>query len=362
MRELEYHGVTQNGTAPAAALETPELDGSVEVFSACPVSIGASGPTYMSTIWNVARWSERHGCRGILVYADNRLVDPWLVAQVIVQSTRRLAPLVAVQPVYTHPYTVAKMIATLTDLYGRKLFINWVAGGFKHDLEALADRTPHDERYGRLVEYASIVRRLTDGERVTVTGKYYEVQGLALRPPVDAARRPEFVVSGSSPAGAAAARALGARSVTYALPLDDRASTDKGPSLGAGLRMGIIARTDRDDAWRTAFSRFPPDREGALMRQLARKVSDSHWHERFCRLADERAGEGSPFWMLPFENYKTMCPYLVGTHEDVAAELSRYMAEGHGTFILDQPETEADLANAKIAFDKAKGAMATATC
>src|SRR2546430_4749483 len=35
-----------------------------------------------------SRWSEDAGCRGILVYTDNRLVDPWLVAQLIVENTR----------------------------------------------------------------------------------------------------------------------------------------------------------------------------------------------------------------------------------------------------------------------------------
>ena len=57
---------------------------------------------------DVARWSEAAGCEGILVYTDNGIVDPWLVSQLILQSTERLAPLVAVQPAYMHPYWVAK--------------------------------------------------------------------------------------------------------------------------------------------------------------------------------------------------------------------------------------------------------------
>ena len=37
----------------------------------------------------VARWSEDTGCTGILVYTDNSLVDPWLVAQIIIENTER---------------------------------------------------------------------------------------------------------------------------------------------------------------------------------------------------------------------------------------------------------------------------------
>jgi alkanesulfonate monooxygenase len=70
----------------------------LEVFSTCPQSVEAEGAAYLQKVRDVARWSEQYGCKGILVYADNRLVDPWLVAQLIIQQTVTLCPLVAVQP------------------------------------------------------------------------------------------------------------------------------------------------------------------------------------------------------------------------------------------------------------------------
>src|SRR5439155_940280 len=72
-------------------------------------------------------------------------------------------PLVAVQPVYMHPYAVAKQITSFAYLYGRRLYLNMVAGGFKNDLDALSDTTPHDKRYARLVEYTTIISRLLTG-------------------------------------------------------------------------------------------------------------------------------------------------------------------------------------------------------
>ena len=336
----------------------PELPGSgleLDVFSACPASVGDLGRGYLEKIRDVAQWSENAGCRGTLIYCDNRLVDPWLLAQVVIQSTRRLSPLVAVQPVYMQPYSVAKMIATFAALHGRRVYVNWVAGGFKHDLEAMADTTPHDERYDRLVEYATLVRQLTDGDTVTYLGKYYEAHGLKLQPAVDQELRPAFLLSGSSPAGESAGRVLDARAVTYALPPDSYQTAPERPGLSAGLRLGVIAREDRDVAWRAAYARFPPERKGALTRQLARKVSDSHWHEQMCHMAEERAEVEDPYWMIPFENYKTMCPYLVGSHEDVAGVLSQYVRRGFHTFIVDEPEKEEDLANARFAFDLATG-------
>src|SRR5882762_3373761 len=135
----------------------------VEVFSTCPNSSGSRPEIYLKEVANVARWSEQNGCRGILVYTDHSLVDPWLVSQVIIEHTEALCPLVAVQPAYMHPYTVAKMVASLGFLFGRQVYLNMVAGGFKNDLLELNDTTPHDMRYARLIEYTKIIRSLLDG-------------------------------------------------------------------------------------------------------------------------------------------------------------------------------------------------------
>src|SRR5437773_6506407 len=112
----------------------------VEIFSTCPQSLGFDKESYARQVRKVARWSERCGCTGILVYTDNSLVEPWLVSQIIVESTKKLSPLVAIQPGYMHPYSVAKMVASFGYLYHRRLYLNMVAGGFKNDLVALNDR------------------------------------------------------------------------------------------------------------------------------------------------------------------------------------------------------------------------------
>ena len=100
-----------------------------QVFSACPPSHAADPVTYLECVREVARWSEEAGCQGILVYTDNRLVDPWLVSAAIMQATERLAPLVALQPAYIHPYA-ATMVAAMAVVYGRRVHINLLAGGF----------------------------------------------------------------------------------------------------------------------------------------------------------------------------------------------------------------------------------------
>lgn len=336
----------------------------IELFTTCPPSAGptpvAAGPgaPYREQVQEIARWSEAVGCRGILVYTDNRLVDPWLVAQLVIQATETLAPLVAVQPIYMHPYAAAKMVATLGHLYGRKVYLNMVAGGFIRDLEALNDFTPHDPRYDRLVEYSKIVRELavnsTASRGISQDEIYYKVNNLKLTPPLPPELTPTFFVSGSSEAGLAAAEALGAVVVQYPQPQSAYPPIEGEPSGKMGIRIGIIARDDPAEAWRVAEERFPPDRRGEIAHQMAMKVSDSSWHKSLSEWPELEADADTPYWLRPFQSYKTFCPYLVGSYERVATEIAAYVRAGFTTYILDIPPSEEELFTIRRAFDMAE--------
>jgi alkanesulfonate monooxygenase len=331
-----------------------DLNGhSIKIFSTCPPSSFARPGSYLRQVIDIARWSEAAGCEGILVYSDNGLIDAWLVSQVIIESTERLCPLVAVQPIYVHPYSVAKMVASFGFLYGRRVSLNVVAGGFQNDLSALNDPTPHDERYARLVEYTSLVMDLLrSAGPVTRAGRYYSTTNLKMTPPLPAELVPDVYVSGSSAAGVEAAHQLGATAVHYPKPAAEYGSTaiDERPS---GIRVGIITREDPGEAWHVARARFPEDRKGQLTHQLAMKVSDSVWHKQLSDLGRVWCSEENPYWLVPFENYKTFCPYLVGSYERVADELARYMSAGYRTFILDVPANPEELLHIQVAFERA---------
>jgi alkanesulfonate monooxygenase len=326
----------------------------VRIFSTCPQSRTSAGRDYLDRVIDVARWSDRAGCEGSLIYTDNSLIDPWLVARTVLEHTQSLCPLVAVQPVYMHPYAVAKMVASLAYLYGRRIYLNMVAGGFVRDLQALGDETEHDRRYDRLVEYTTIVKALlANSGPVTFEGDFYRVRNLRLSPTVPPELLPGITVSGSSPAGAAAARALGAIAVQYPRSADHYEGSDEVLNGDPGIRIGVIARETAADAWEVAWSRFPADRHGQLTHQLAMKTTDSHWHRQLSRLAMESEAGPPTYWLHPFENYKTFCPYLVGSYDTVGDEIARYIRAGFGTFILDIPQSQDDLEHTSLAFDRA---------
>src|SRR5258706_5013700 len=181
----------------------------LRLSSTCPPTALADPQTALRELESIARWSEDAGCEGMLVFTDNAQLDPWLVSQAVIRATKRLCPLVAIQPVYMHPYSVAKMVTSLAFVHGRRVYLNLVAGGFKKDLEALNDLTPHDERYARLVEYATVIQSLLgSSEPVSFDGRYYKVSNLKLTPALRAELQPGVLISGSSEAGAGAARQL----------------------------------------------------------------------------------------------------------------------------------------------------------
>lgn len=325
-------------------------DRPLKVFTTCPLAAMAPARHCRRHIEAVARWSEAAGCEGILVFTDNAQLDPWVVSQLIVDATESLCPLVAVQPVYMHPYSVAKLIASLAHVHGRRVYLNMVAGGFKNDLVALGDTTAHDERYARLIEYTTIIQRLLAGPGpVSFEGRYYRIGNVKLMPEVPAELRSPVFVSGSSAAGVEAAQALGATAIEYPKPSSECAATPDA-LMPRGMRIGIITRRDDAEAWSVARARFPSERKGQLAHQLAMKVSDSSWHRQLSELA---ADEDSPYWLVPFQNYKAVCPYLVGSYERVAAEIGRYVDAGYRTFILDEPAGPDELRHTSAAFAQA---------
>jgi alkanesulfonate monooxygenase len=323
----------------------------IRLITTCPQSKDLPREEYLTRVEQVSRWSEEAGAHGMLVYTDNGIADPWLVAQSALRATRTLSPLVAVQPLYMHPCWAAKMVATLALLQGRRVDINMVAGGFRGDLLSLGDDLEHDRRYDRLVEYAELMRlALEADEPFSYRGDYFQVENARLRPSLPRDLMPDFFVSGSSAGGLDAARRLGATAVKYPQPAREEAVPTADDDLSIGIRVGVIARSTDELAWTEAMRRFPPDRRGQITHRIAMNITDSQWHRQLSGRVDGADPSVDTYWLWPFQNYRTFCPYLVGSYERVGAELAAYLERGFRTFILDIPEAPDELGHAAEAF------------
>lgn len=90
------------------------------------------------------------------------------------------------------PAVLAKMAATIDRISGQRLILGLGCGWHEPEYDAFG--FPFDHRVGRFEEAMSIISPLLDGDRVTVEGRWYQVQDCALLPP--SPRRIPILIAG----------------------------------------------------------------------------------------------------------------------------------------------------------------------
>jgi alkanesulfonate monooxygenase len=288
-----------------------------------------------------AQRAERYQIDGLLIFCSHRYFDPWAVAGIILQSTKTITPLVALQPYALAPFTAAKLIWSLTMLHHRRIDLNLITGAAKDELDQIGEQLGHDERFERAAEYMTVVRALLSSDEPLVhDGRFYRYRGLNMHARLDPEVRPQVFVAGSSAAGQKMAAAVADVAITHPEPVEQFAETFLSPALKdvkAGIRIGLVARPTKEEAWSAARALFPEERSTRLMTAM-RKRSESDWMRRLAHLATAEGIYDEVYWTGAFQ--KESMPMLVGSYRDVADYLERYLALGVRTVILGGVYTE----------------------
>jgi alkanesulfonate monooxygenase len=326
------------------------------VYGTMPELGGSDRAGYPGRLLEQARWLDEAGCRGALLFSDNENIEAWTAAQMIIAGTDRFVPLVAVNPVYMHPFSLAQVVSGIGILYRRGVDLNLVSGGFDLHLRKLGSRLSHEERYDRLTEYGHIVMGLLAGTGpVSRRGAYYTVSSAALPGPLDPGLMPRVFVSGASQDCVRAQRSLAVERLTY--PREPGVYEGVRPLAGCGLRLGIIAREDSAVAWRVARRRFPHDPAGEKSHDLAGTLVKSHWHQQQSMDALNGSAPAGAYWLYPFRAYRTFAPYLVGSYDEVGELFARYRELGARTVILDHLPDPEELHHALTALKRSDPAV-----
>jgi alkanesulfonate monooxygenase len=240
-----------------------------------------------------------------------------------------------------HPFTVAKMIASLVRLHGRKIYLNMVTGTALSHQTAMGDGLSHDERYDRLAEYILIVKALLGSTRpLSFAGRYYQTDHLQLFPGISSDKAPEFLLAGQSDAARKVCAATGSIAMQM-LPADLRDASSDIP----GMHFGIVARESKGAAWKAAKTLFPENQEHRAMLDYSMSNTDAAWKRRMKADAERGAAAKNGYWLSPFANFQADCPYLVGSHTYIADVLRRLTQRGVTTFVLDIPAREEEFLN-----------------
>jgi probable F420-dependent oxidoreductase len=159
-------------------------------------------PEYLA----MARAAEEAGFDSIwlgdhLLYRDEGEPErgPWEVwtllgALAAVTERVELGPLVACTAFHP-PGLIAKMAATLAEVSGGRFVLGLGAGWNEPEFRAFG--LPYDHRVSRFEEAFTIIRRLLEGERVTLGGRFFQADDLVLLP--RPATRPRLVIGSNGP-------------------------------------------------------------------------------------------------------------------------------------------------------------------
>jgi FMN-dependent oxidoreductase (nitrilotriacetate monooxygenase family) len=306
--------------------------------------------------------------------------DPLLVISAMAAVTRHLGFAVTVSSTYERPYQFARKMTTLDHLTQGRIGWNIVTSALESAARnlGLERQVPHDERYAIAEEFMEVVYKLWEGSweddavvrdtaagvfadparvhAVDHAGKYFRVPGIALSEP-SAQRTPVLYQAGTSAAGKSFAarhaegvfistyRADIARRLVYDVrELARRQGRDPESLRFFAIVTVIVAETDAEaEAKRTEYAACSSF-EGSLARYSALMGVDFSLLdpdtpldyvetegirgvvEAFTRLDPTR--RWTPRQIGEFVGLSGGGPMIVGSPQQVADQLERWMEEG----------------------------------
>jgi FMNH2-dependent dimethyl sulfone monooxygenase len=124
------------------------------------------------------------------------MYEAWTLLSALAAVTERVQVGTLVMcTTFRHPGMLAKMAATLDEVSSGRLILGIGAGW--HDPEYEAFGFPTDERFARFEEAFGILRALLEGNRVTTSGRFHQLDDAVLAPPPR--RRVPILVAGDGP-------------------------------------------------------------------------------------------------------------------------------------------------------------------
>jgi alkanesulfonate monooxygenase len=259
-------------------------------------------------------------------------LETWTASAALAALTERIEIIAAIKPYLVHPAVLAKQALQIDEISGGRFAINLVNAWYKPELEragiAFAE---HDERYAYGREWITVVDGLLSGERVSFSGKYFDISDYQLRQAAKVRDRPRIYVGGESdPARALVAdkadvwfiNGQPAHEVTRLID-DVAARARTGDPVRYGLSAFVIARDTDEEA------------EAVLADQFALAARGQ---ERWQELVGHADPEAVMF--KTFEKYPAIgtnggtAAGLVGSYDTVAARIRDFADLGIETFML----------------------------
>jgi alkanesulfonate monooxygenase len=295
----------------------------------------------------IAQAADDLGYYGVLLPTGRSCEDSWVVASALAPLTERLRFLVAARPGLQSPTVAARMTATLDRLSAGRLMINVVTGGDPVENKGDGIFLSHDERYEVTREFLAVYRDLLAGSIVNHRGKHITIEdGRLMYPPVQQPHPPLFFGGSSDVANDVAAESID-KYLTWGEPPSQvgekinrvaALAAAKGRRISFGIRLHVIVRETKAEAWRAADDLISHVSDDAIANaQTIFARMDSVGQRRMTELhggGRDRLEVSPGLWAGVGLVRGGAGTALVGDPQAVAARMKEYMALGIDTFIL----------------------------
>lgn len=176
---------------PHTTRPEPRMERAIEALKGGPAE-GTADASFEFAV-DVIQRGERHGFEVTLI-ATRELgpdLEAWTTAAALSGHTRSIELMVAVHPGILTPAMVAKMGASLDRISGGRLSLNVVNGWNVDEFNIFGNGawlTGEDDRYTRMDEYITIIKRLWTEPSVDFGGRFYKLHNASL--PLKPRQRP----------------------------------------------------------------------------------------------------------------------------------------------------------------------------
>lgn len=313
----------------------------------------------------IATTAEYLGYDALLVPTGSGNLDPIVTAASMATVTSRIKFLVALRHTAVGGPTVfARQTATLDEALNGRLLYNVVPGAWPDDRAREGVFQSHDERYDSADEFWTIWKKVLEGETVTYSGKYYQVEGARAVYSGVQKPYPPLYFGGSSEAGHAFAAKHIDTYLSWGEPLEQAAekiadvrkrAAEHGREVRFGFRFQVIVRETEEEAWAAAEKLISHlDDETIDAAQARQRASDSVGQARISALHGGDRNKlviGPNLWAGVGLVRSGAGTALVGNPQQVADRIKEYQAIGADTFILSgYPNLEESIRFAELVF------------
>ena len=286
------------------------------------------------------------GFTGSLCYLNHHdYFDPWQLAGKQVLETQK-KPLIAVNPVYHHPYIVARSVFTISQWLDGPVALNFIAGTSTNDLTQIGEMATKEQRYQRLDEFITVLKKfLGEPGSWSYNGKFYQIENASFNG--QNSHMPDLFLAGHSRQAEKVnnhQQCINARSLLSSDILMNGEYRRK--ALGFGIYLADTSMLAKQQLSHI----LKIDKTSQVLHRLKMNNTDGRW--KADQQNDLQSTHPNDLYFPEAIQSAANVPFLTGATAEVGTLLSQFLSKGCRHFILPMVSS-ANYRHVRLAFESA---------